>query len=65
MSDDSVNQLIHDVRNPLNNISMHAELAKMLVAEGATEEKILQTLDNILQHCQHCSTVLSAFKENS
>lgn len=65
MSDANVNQLIHDVRNPLNNISMHAELAKMLVTQGATEEKILQTLDNIIQHCQHCSTVLSEFKEKS
>lgn len=46
---------IHDARGPLNNISMQAELAKLVLQNGMPTEKAIAALDKIVLACQQCS----------
>lgn len=50
-----VRQLLHDVRNPLNTISVNAELGKLVLQRGGDIDKALQIFDSILKECQQCS----------
>ena len=61
----NLDQVIHDLRNPLNNISMYAELGKMQAQQGATAEKLLQTFETIVAQCQRCSSLLEELKQNT
>jgi signal transduction histidine kinase len=58
-----VKQLIHDVRGPLNKISMNAELVKLLIENDMPREKALVALDKIIQGCQECSQHLQQIAE--
>jgi signal transduction histidine kinase len=49
---------MHELRNPLNTISMNAELAKMLVLSQNEEVKIEELLDRIIEQCEVCSTLI-------
>lgn len=60
----NLDQVIHDLRNPLNNISMYAELGKMQAQQGATAEKLLQTFDTIIAQCQRSSQLLDSLKQH-
>ncbi|MCP8900090.1 histidine kinase [Gilvimarinus xylanilyticus] len=53
-----VKQLIHDARNPLNNISVNAELGKLALQSNSDIERSVAALDVILQECQRCSQTL-------
>ncbi|BCD97225.1 histidine kinase [Marinagarivorans cellulosilyticus] len=55
---ETMSTLVHNARNPLNRISMQAELAKMMVTQGLPTEKIIVALDKVLQGCQDCSAQL-------
>ncbi|UTF59767.1 histidine kinase [Gilvimarinus sp. DA14] len=56
--DDNYRKLIHDARNPLNNISVHAELSKLALQTSADIDKAVASLDVILTECQRCSATL-------
>ena len=64
---------IHDARRPLNNISMQAELIKMLnepassehAADPETQAKILAAADKIIEYCQQCSAQLQSINASS
>lgn len=54
-------QLIHDVRGPLNTISINAELAKLLAQKSGAADSISSALDVILRECQRCNGILQEF----
>lgn len=56
-------RLVHDVRGPLNKISMNAELVKMVLQNDMPLEKALVALDHIIQECQECSQFLQQIAE--
>lgn len=57
------NALIHDIRNPLNNISMNAELGKMMLSDSAGKnDKLEEIFSRIVDQCQECSQALSHLK---
>jgi signal transduction histidine kinase len=58
-----VNTLIHDVRNPLNRISMQAEMVKLVLEQDMPKEKALAALDKILVACQDTSAALQVLAE--
>ena len=51
-------QCIHDARGPLNNISMQAELAKLVLQNDMPTDKAIAALDKIVLACQQCSEQL-------
>lgn len=52
------NHFIHNVRNPLNSIALHAELGKMLIDGQGTTGQIKNTFEVILQQCRRCDQTL-------
>ena len=63
-SDDML-KLIHDARSPLNNISMNAELVKLILENNMPTEKAIEALENIIAACQDCSTKLQSIAEHA
>ncbi|MGO4891744.1 hypothetical protein [Flavobacterium sp. W21_SRS_FM6] len=57
-------KLVHDVRGPLNKISMNAELIKLVLENDMPKEKALAALDKIIQGCQECSQHLQLIAEH-
>lgn len=55
--------LIHDVRNPLNTISMNAELGKLALQTRGDVDKAIQVFDTILRECKVCGDKLADLKE--
>ena len=53
---------VHSVRNPLNSISLHAELGKMLVEGQGTTEQIKNAFEVILKQCKVCDQTLSEMR---
>lgn len=53
---------IHDIRNPLNTISMNAELGKLMIEKQKPSEDIIRTLNAIIEQCQLCSEKLDQIK---
>lgn len=67
MKDESkdINQLIHDARNPLNRISMQAELIKLVLENNMPADKALEAANKIINACQECSQSLELITKNS
>ncbi|WP_395339176.1 histidine kinase [Ningiella sp. W23] len=61
---DKFAQQIHDARRPLNNISMQAELIKMLAESNEQATDILAAADKIIQYCQQCSEQLQTMQKH-
>lgn len=61
----STNTLIHDVRNPLNRISMQAEMVKLVLENDMPREKAIAALEKILVACQDSSAALQKLAEHS
>lgn len=61
-------RLLHEVRDPLNNISIHAELGKLKLDRGNDLSEIYQLIDIIINECVLCSNRIdeleTAFKHN-
>lgn len=57
---DGLAKKIHDARRPLNNISMQAELIKMLVESNENAEEVEAAANKIVQYCQECSEQLQS-----
>ena len=60
----SISALIHDVRNPLNTISINAELGKLTLQKNADINKAIQIFEVILAECQLCSKRITELKDN-
>jgi signal transduction histidine kinase len=58
-----LSKLVHDVRGPLNKISMNAELIKLILENDMPKEKAIAALDKIIQGCQECSQSLQRIVE--
>jgi signal transduction histidine kinase len=58
LNEESLKSLIHDLRNPLNSISVSAELAKLQISAGKNPNDVLVSLDRILNECRNCSHIL-------
>lgn len=54
---------LHDIRKPLNNISMQAELVKMLTESAASSDKISDSANKIIVNAKECSNMLQALFE--
>ncbi len=50
--------VIHDARKPLNHISMHAELFKLMIDQSASEAELKQIADQIIKASKECSAIL-------
>lgn len=67
MSDAKVAELakqVHDIRKPLNRISMQAELIKLVLENNLPPQKAVEAVDKILQSCQDCSQLLENLLES-
>ena len=62
--DNDVSQLIHDIRNPLNTISINAELGKLTLSRTGDIEKATQAYDVIISECRRCSEQLEKLREH-
>lgn len=60
----STSALIHDIRNPLNTISINAELGKLTLQKSGDVQKAIQVFETILAECQLCSQRITELKEN-
>ena len=58
-------QQIHDIRKPLNRISMQAELIKLVLENNLPPQKAIEAVDKILQSCQDCSQLLENLSDPS
>lgn len=58
-----IQRAIHDIRNPLNNISVNAELGKLTLARTGDVDKVMQILDLILKECRDCSDEIDKLRE--
>jgi hypothetical protein len=61
--DGKKNRFVHDLRNPLNTISINAELGKLTLERTGDIRKAISIFDTILAECQQCSHVLEALQD--
>lgn len=57
------NKFVHDLRNPLNTISINAELGKLTLERTGDIRKAINIFDTILAECQQCSYVLESLQD--
>lgn len=62
MLDSETRQLVHDIRNPLNTISINAELGKLMLERNGDIQRAIHIFDIILNECRNCSRKLDAVK---
>lgn len=56
--DGEKNRFVHDLRNPLNTISINAELGKLTLERTGDIRKAISVFEAILVECQQCKQVL-------
>lgn len=61
--DGEKNRFVHDLRNPLNTISINAELGKLTLERTGDIRKAISIFDTILAECQQCSQVLETLQD--
>jgi signal transduction histidine kinase len=61
-SAEELDRRIHNIRGPLNTISMNAELGKLRIDNGDPPEKILKALNTIVLQCTACADELEALR---
>lgn len=59
-ANEKMSRVTHDLRNPLNSISMNAELVKLKLQQSGDPEQLVAYLDRILQECKNCGAVLAS-----
>jgi len=57
-------QAIHDIRSPLNKISMHAEVVKLALNNEIPAEKAHESLNAIIANTKTCSALLQSLIED-
>jgi signal transduction histidine kinase len=60
----SLQQQVHDIRKPLNTISMQAELIKMLIESSDISPKVEAAANKIIQNSKDCSELLQQLYES-
>lgn len=60
--DDNKSQFIHDLRNPLNTISMNAELGKLTLERTGDIRKAIGIFEIIIAESRQCNHVLEGLK---
>lgn len=60
VSEETLARMAHDLRNPLNSISMNAELVKLKLQRSGDTEQVVTYLDRILQECKNCGALLES-----
>ncbi|MCR6651859.1 MAG: histidine kinase [Cellvibrionaceae bacterium] len=60
----STSALIHDIRNPLNTISINAELGKLTLQKTGDVAKAIQIFETIIAECQLCSKRITELKDS-
>lgn len=58
-----VKRLLHDLRNPLNNISVNAELGKLTLERSGDTDKANTIFARIVQECRRCDEQLTQLRE--
>jgi signal transduction histidine kinase len=58
-----VKRLLHDVRNPLNNISVNAELGKLTLERTGDTDKAATLFARIVQECRRCDEQLNQLRQ--
>lgn len=56
--DDTKIQFIHSMRNPLNTISVNAELGRLTLERTGDIRKAISVFETILLECRQCSHLL-------
>lgn len=56
-------ELIHSMRNPLNTISVNAELGKLTLQKNLNPEAALRAFNEILNQCELCAKALEELAE--
>lgn len=57
-------RLLHDLRNPLNTISINAELGKLTLERTGDVRKAISIFDMILGECRNCAQLLESLQES-
>lgn len=55
---DKIAHVAHQLRNPLNTISINAELARLQLQKQQDPQDILLSIERILQECKRCALLL-------
>ncbi len=61
--DGKKNKFVHDLRNPLNTISINAELGKLTLERTGDIRKAISIFETILMECRQCSEVLETLQD--
>jgi signal transduction histidine kinase len=61
--DGEKNRFVHALRNPLNTISINAELGKLTLERTGDIRKAISIFDTILVECQQCGHVLESLQD--
>ena len=61
---DETDRLIHNIRNPLNAISVNAELGKLCLEGGVDMARLEQALDSIVRQCAACAEQVERLQEH-
>lgn len=59
-----LNQKIHDIRKPLNTISMQAELIKMIAESSENSPQLQAAANKIILNSKACSELLQQLYED-
>jgi signal transduction histidine kinase len=51
--------IAHQLRNPLNNISINAELARLQLQKQHDPEDVILSIERILQECKRCGQLIN------
>lgn len=65
MLETETHRLLHDLRNPLNSISINAELGKLTLERTGDIQRAIHIFDIILSECRNCSNKLDSVKTSS
>lgn len=63
MLDTETHRLLHDLRNPLNSISINAELGKLTLERTGDLQRAIHIFDIILSECRNCSSKLDNVRD--
>jgi len=55
----------HHLRNQLNNITMNAELVKLQIQQSTPPEKILLSIERMLDECKACGEFLNNLSDSA
>ena len=62
---DKIAHVAHQLRNPLNTISINAELARLQLQKQQDPQAILLSIERILQECKYCASLLDELNPSS